>query len=188
MNLRSKSCYSFFNVGRVRQREETTHLLVPEISAEEDLPNELTTDLYSASDAEGFVRPRNFLQTYFNSIIFLPRGASEFCSSPNCDVTKQQQCVQIVKRYNSTPTEPEEAICPSDPNEEYQILRHIVLLLILSCSMFVVSARLPRFNRLSKTSLICISGFLRALHFVCGPSLWKESVAFTWNCSSLTAF
>ncbi|XP_046463583.1 integral membrane protein GPR155-like isoform X1 [Daphnia pulex] len=103
--------------GRARQPEETTGLLNPEISAAEDLPNASSTDLYSASDAEG--------------------GATEFCSSPNCDVTKQQQCVQIVKRYNSSPSEPEEAISPSDPHEEYQILRHIVLLLILSCSMFV---------------------------------------------------
>lgn len=88
------------------------------------------------------VRISNFLQTCFDRIMLFLRGATEFCSSPNCDVTKQQQCVQIVQRYNSSPSEPEEAISPSDPHEEYQILRHIVLLLILSCSMFVVSALL----------------------------------------------
>lgn len=103
--------------GRTRQREETAALL-DETSAEEDLPNnESSTDLYSANDTDG--------------------AATEFCSSPNCDVTQQQQCVQIVKQYNSTHTEPEEAFILNDPNEEYQILRHIVLLLILSCSMFV---------------------------------------------------
>ena len=69
---------------------------------------------------------------------YLFRGASEFCTSPNCDVTRQQQCVQIVKRYNSKPNVPEEAVVRGEPNEEYQILRHVVLLLILSCSMFVV--------------------------------------------------
>jgi|688.fasta_scaffold782131_1 hypothetical protein len=151
-----KSSDLLSNIGRSRQREETTGLLAPEISAEEDLPNESSTDLYSASEAEGFVRLTNFFQTCFDSIILLLRGASEFCSSPNCDVTKQQQCVQIVKRYNSTPTEPEEAICPTDPNEEYQILRHIVLLLILSCSMFVVSAWLRKCYRLPRTNLICM--------------------------------
>lgn len=86
----------------------------------------------------GLKRPIYYFQTVFDGSFYASRGTSEFCSSPNCDVTKQQQCVQIVKRYQSTPNEPEEAVVRNEPDEEYQILRHVVLLLILSCSMFVV--------------------------------------------------
>jgi hypothetical protein len=166
MSVWRKSHDFVSNIGHARQPEETTGLLA-EISAAEDLPNASSTDLYSASDAEGCVRISNFLKTCFDRIILFLRGATEFCSSPNCDVTKQQQCVQIVKRYNSSPSEPEEAISPSDPHEEYQILRHIVLLLILSCSMFVVSALLKILTNFPLLRKV----FFRVSLFVCGPSL-----------------
>lgn len=61
----------------------------------------------------------------------------EFCTS-NCDSRQQQHCAEIVQRYQ---TEPEEAVgLPTDTqDDEYQIHRHVVLLLVLSFSMFVVS-------------------------------------------------
>ena len=97
---------------------------------------------------------------------YLFRGASEFCTSPNCDVTRQQQCVQIVKRYNSKPNVPEEAVVRGEPNEEYQILRHVVLLLILSCSMFVVRG-ISTTNYLYDWPIV----FARVSLSACGPSL-----------------
>lgn len=62
---------------------------------------------------------------------------SQFCTS-SCDTQQQQHCAEIVQRYQ---TEPEEAVgLPTDTkDDEYQIHRHVVLLLVLSFSMFVVS-------------------------------------------------
>ena len=71
---------------------------------------------------------------------FFCSGTTVFCTSDSCDPRKQQECVQIVRRYNDSPAsaEPEGASEPSKNDDEYQTLRHVVLLLVLSCSMFVV--------------------------------------------------
>ena len=70
-------------------------------------------------------------------LLFPIVDTAEFCTS-NCDSRQQQHCAEIVQRYQA---EPEEAVgLPTDTKEdEYQIHRHVVLLLVLSFSMFVVS-------------------------------------------------
>lgn len=64
-----------------------------------------------------------------------PRKANDFCSSSfGCSGQSRQQCNEIIKDYKQQQQ--------VDFNEFYintQSLRHTVLLILLLCSMFVVS-------------------------------------------------
>jgi hypothetical protein len=65
------------------------------------------------------------------------------CSSPGvicparfgCPSARQDQCRNVVKHYHTQEAIEEE----QDSDEDRQTLRHIVLLILLACSMFVVS-------------------------------------------------
>ena len=93
---------------------------------------EPSTDLFSSSDGEG------------KDLLFSP--TSDFCKASRCDTRQRQQCDSLMRRYRSRSvhqlTEPEEVNIVRDRDDEYQMLRHVVLLLILCCSMFVVSQHL----------------------------------------------
>ena len=52
-----------------------------------------------------------------------------------CPSTQRDQCHSMVKRYHIEETLEEE----QDNEEDRQTLRHLVLLILLACSMFVVS-------------------------------------------------
>lgn len=72
-----------------------------------------------------------------NSDLFSP--TSDVASFENCD-NHQDRNVEVVERYRTFRqlTEPEEVTLVRDRDDEFQTLRHIVLLLVLSGSMFVV--------------------------------------------------
>ena len=66
-----------------------------------------------------------------------------FSPSSEVDSFQQQEnssAAQVTERYRAFRqlTEPEEVTLVRDRDDEYQTLRHVVLLLVLSCSMFVV--------------------------------------------------
>ena len=73
-------------------------------------------------------------------LLFSP--TSDFCQSSQCNSRQKQQCATLIRRYRGRShsihlTEPEEVNIVRDRDDEYQMLRHVVLLLILCCSMFV---------------------------------------------------
>lgn len=61
-------------------------------------------------------------------------------SFENRDSHQMDRNSEVVERYRTFRqlTEPEEVTLVRDRDDEYQTLRHVVLLLVLSCSMFVV--------------------------------------------------
>jgi len=68
---------------------------------------------------------------------------AELCSPSKhpCDAAQRRHCRSLLERYraNNQLTEPEEMGILRDRDDEFQMLRHIILLLFLSISMFVVS-------------------------------------------------
>jgi hypothetical protein len=60
---------------------------------------------------------------------------------PVCDPVQRRHCSNLLDRYRQVNylTEPEEIGIVRDRDDEFQMLRHIILLLFLCSSMFVVS-------------------------------------------------
>ncbi|GAB6023980.1 hypothetical protein CHUAL_008706 [Chamberlinius hualienensis] len=76
--------------------------------------------------------------TPLDGSLFSPTG--DLCPTNfNCDTSQRQKCSTEVKKYRSyqTLTEPEEMTIVRDRDDEYQVLRHVVLLLLLCLSMLV---------------------------------------------------
>lgn len=116
-------------------------------------------------------------------LIFFSRNhgvRSGLCSpSFNCGASTSQNCQSIIERYEDQTRRGLEPLEKAGDGDEHQTLKHIVLLIILLCSMFVVS----REN--NKTYIFPeINGnfaFHRVWLFPSGLWLWKECQAFTWN-------
>jgi hypothetical protein len=68
----------------------------------------------------------------------------ELCSgkTQNCSPAQRRHCALLLERYRTMNrlTEPEEVGIVRDRDDEFQVLRHQILLLLLSVSMFVVSS------------------------------------------------
>lgn len=64
-----------------------------------------------------------------------------------CDPIQRRHCTTLLERYRQTNylTEPEEIGIVRDRDDEFQMLRHIILLLLLCSSMFVVSRILCKY-------------------------------------------
>jgi len=67
----------------------------------------------------------------------------DFCSPSrnNCDMAQRKNCAKLLEKYKALNqlTEPEEIGIVRDRDDEFQIFRHVLLLLLLCGSMFVVS-------------------------------------------------
>jgi hypothetical protein len=62
-------------------------------------------------------------------------GPGDICSARfGCPPAQQDQCRNVVKRYRTQEAIEEEELS----DEDRQTLRHLVLLILLACSMFVV--------------------------------------------------
>jgi hypothetical protein len=62
-------------------------------------------------------------------------GPGDICSARfGCPPARQDQCRNIVRNYRTQEATEEEEL----NDEDWQTLRHIVLLILLACSMFVV--------------------------------------------------
>ena len=68
-------------------------------------------------------------------------SASDDMPAFNIDMDDDSQLAVMNprKRVTRQLTEPEESAIVRDRDDEFQIIRHVILLLALACSMFVVS-------------------------------------------------
>lgn len=57
----------------------------------------------------------------------------------NCGASTSQNCQSIIERYEEHSRRDLEPLEKTNDEDEHQTLKHIVLLIILLCSMFVVS-------------------------------------------------
>lgn len=65
-------------------------------------------------------------------------GSSGLCSSQfNCDGTSRENCQSLVKKYQNDTNHGLEPLEFPENVDEYQTMRHTVLLILLLCSMFV---------------------------------------------------
>lgn len=65
---------------------------------------------------------------------------NRFCSLQfNCDGVSRQNCQSLIQNYQSMTSIGLEPIEYPENIDEHQTMRHIVLLILLLCSMFVVS-------------------------------------------------
>lgn len=77
-----------------------------------------------------------------NPVFFL--SDSKLCSSQySCSGPSRQNCKSLVEKYNQQADEGLEPLEIEPDVDEHQTLKHIVLLILLLCSMFVVSTPLP---------------------------------------------
>ena len=80
-------------------------------------------DYYQTSDPDGLFSPSDNLPTYV------------------VDLRPTLQALQSKGKLNTNQlTEPEENSIVRDRDDEFQIMRHVILLLAMGCSMFVVSS------------------------------------------------
>jgi len=107
----------------------------------EDLSGDASTSsvIFSSRDEcrSESIDGRKRLCSERRSDLFSP--TSEVASFDNCDSHQLDRNAEVVERYRTFRqlTEPEEVTLVRDRDDEYQTLRHVVLLLVLSCSMFV---------------------------------------------------
>lgn len=104
-------------------------------------------------------------------------GTNDLCSSQfNCNGTDQQSCQTLIKNYHEQSQNGLEPLEFDTNIDDHQTLRHTVLLILLLCSMFVVS----NFNYFLSFMLFTIYQF-RVCPCLFGPLLWMECLESTLN-------
>lgn len=61
----------------------------------------------------------------------------------NCAASTSQNCQSVIERYEEQTRRGLEPLEKANDEDDHQTLKHIVLLIILLCSMFVVSCLAP---------------------------------------------